>query len=259
MDDFSNHAELEHELLRFGLSRQEVKVYLCLLFSGSLLASTVARQVRINRSSVYGVLSSLAKRGFISCFDKNGVTYFTACRVSRFEDLCEERILQQRALQRRLSHFLSRFSGVKDAPADVRRKVYCFDGFEGVKSVYFDVISNKFPVYAFLNTPFPSSEWEFFYFQVFEKQRIERHVTLYSVVFGRENNNRIQFAQTVTAADWENLFPPCHLFVYGCRVAFIPFVMVEPGGFIFEDVYFSAAVCMSFKMIWKRYGGGDCP
>lgn len=55
-----------NELIRFGFSDKEARVYLALLEVELATVNEIAKRARINRSSTYVVLESLQKRGLVS-------------------------------------------------------------------------------------------------------------------------------------------------------------------------------------------------
>ena len=56
----------EQFLEEIGLSEKEAKIYLALLQVDSALISDLAEKTKINRTTVYPVLESLAKKGLVS-------------------------------------------------------------------------------------------------------------------------------------------------------------------------------------------------
>lgn len=56
---------LEDKLERLGLTQHDISVYLCVLRHKRILPSLIARDTGINRSTVYSVVKSLAKRGLV--------------------------------------------------------------------------------------------------------------------------------------------------------------------------------------------------
>src|SRR5581483_2129774 len=74
----SNNNVLAKQLIEFGLSQKEAKVYLALLELEVGSVSEVAKSANINRSSTYVVLSSLKKKGLISTSEDKKIQMFVA-------------------------------------------------------------------------------------------------------------------------------------------------------------------------------------
>ena len=65
-------------LKKAGFSEKEIDVYLALLAQGQAVASDIAEQASINRSTTYVILDALAKRGLVETINRGGVAMFTA-------------------------------------------------------------------------------------------------------------------------------------------------------------------------------------
>lgn len=70
--------DLEKVLESVGLTDKEAKIYLILLECGVSLASSISRLSGIKRTTVYMVLETLRKKGYVTSFVKAGVYYFKA-------------------------------------------------------------------------------------------------------------------------------------------------------------------------------------
>jgi len=61
---------------QLGLTRNEIRVYLCLLERGTSLVQTVAKQLQLPRTTVYSILDSLHGHNLVSKQKKRGVGVF---------------------------------------------------------------------------------------------------------------------------------------------------------------------------------------
>ncbi len=75
-------------LMRFGLSRQDAIVYLCLLRSGELSGYEVAKLTSISRSNVYSTLSGLVEHGAAYLIEGSTSKYVAV----PMEDFCDDHI-----------------------------------------------------------------------------------------------------------------------------------------------------------------------
>lgn len=66
------------QLSKIGLTPGEIKVYLALIKYGSQSKSPLASKANISSSKVYEIAGKLIKKGLISSFLKNNVTYYNA-------------------------------------------------------------------------------------------------------------------------------------------------------------------------------------
>ena len=70
--------ESKQLLKKAGFSEKEIEVYLALLAHGDAVASDIAEQAGINRSTTYVILDALTKRGLVETVSRSGVAMFTA-------------------------------------------------------------------------------------------------------------------------------------------------------------------------------------
>src|SRR5258705_13289394 len=66
------------QLIAFGLSDKEAKIYLALLELELATVHEVAKQSGINRSSAYVVLESLKRKGFVGISEDKNVRQYVA-------------------------------------------------------------------------------------------------------------------------------------------------------------------------------------
>lgn len=135
---------LHTKLQQFGFSDKEAKVYLALLEIGSAVASDIAKKSDIKRSTVYIILDTLAQRGLVSVTERQGVTLYNSTPP--------ERLIQH------LKSMANRYSGFADTAKELlpelksfgspsidtasTPKVKLFEGNEGVKTVYEDILTS---------------------------------------------------------------------------------------------------------------------
>ncbi len=63
------------QLMNFGLSRQEAKIYYLLLTEGAMSGYEAAKRAGLSRSNVYGALSGLAEKGAAYVMEEQSVRY----------------------------------------------------------------------------------------------------------------------------------------------------------------------------------------
>lgn len=69
---------IAEKLEKFGLSAKEAKVYVTVLELGTSVVSDIATKAKINRSTAYIILESLAKRSLITVSESKKVRLYTA-------------------------------------------------------------------------------------------------------------------------------------------------------------------------------------
>lgn len=75
-----------------GLSDEEVSIYLSLLRSGGAIASTVAKEVGMKRTSVYAVLKGLMQKGFVTMYYRKNKQLYYAEKPMRVANYFEKKL-----------------------------------------------------------------------------------------------------------------------------------------------------------------------
>ena len=127
--------ELVNELINLGLSPEESKVYISVLELGGSYASNIARKAQINRATCYHTLDNLLKKGFISSYTKGKVLWFNA-------ESPEKIIQAQKEKLERAKNLIPQLLSISNT-LTFKPKIRFFEGVEGVKVVFEDVLESK--------------------------------------------------------------------------------------------------------------------
>jgi sugar-specific transcriptional regulator TrmB len=138
-----------HTLIALGLTEKEAQVYLELLELGPQPASIVARRLELPRSTAKFLADILIKKQFASGIVKNHITHYTAKDPAALKQMLEvkrltelEKIDQQKL---ELEKILPALSLLGNSSANVP-KIRYFEGFEGIKAMYEEVIAINKPM-----------------------------------------------------------------------------------------------------------------
>ena len=85
-------------LQELGLNEIEVKVYLELIKSESLLASEISSKLNLHRTTSYYILQNLIKKGLVSYIIKSGKKYFIATNPQKLLEIEKEREIKIKSL-----------------------------------------------------------------------------------------------------------------------------------------------------------------
>ncbi|MBI2426702.1 MAG: helix-turn-helix domain-containing protein [Candidatus Kerfeldbacteria bacterium] len=75
-----------------GLSEQEARIYLALLKIGGSRASRVARETGLKRTTVYPILKSLSRKGFVTMYYRKSQQFYYAQKPARVAGLFERKL-----------------------------------------------------------------------------------------------------------------------------------------------------------------------
>jgi sugar-specific transcriptional regulator TrmB len=127
-------TNLAKNLELFGFDSREIKIYIFLLSNKDLPVYKIATEIGLPRTTVYKILESLRKQGFVSSWIKNGVKYFSAESPERLNDLIQKK---QEALKEAMPEMLSMFDSKSIYP-----KAKLYFGKEGVKHAFEMLLDN---------------------------------------------------------------------------------------------------------------------
>ena len=135
------NIDIQKALSDFGLSPEEIALYIALLELGSQPASVLAKQAGLKRGHTYNILTRLMERGVVQSHEKDGVKYFMGCAPASLLSMLERReedlertkamLLDSLPLLQKLSH-----------PLVLPPKVRLFQGVESMKEIYNDSLSH---------------------------------------------------------------------------------------------------------------------
>lgn len=137
-------------LQQYWLSEKEAKVYLTTLQLGSAPGSSIARNSGENRATVYTVLKELQKKWIANEVKKGNMTYFS---VITPELLLRELEDKYTSFKEKLPEFLVLAEKFGNKP-----KVQFFEGIEGVKKMYEDLLTSKTEILSFLGIEHSNKE-----------------------------------------------------------------------------------------------------
>lgn len=125
---------LQELLEKAGLTEKEALIYLSALELGPQTASTFAKKIQVNRSSVYTIIQGLLNKGLMCSFEKNGIYRFEAVPAERLLNYIDLRRQHFDECRSEIYELLPRFYSLA-SPLGSRPKVRYFEGLEGVKVV----------------------------------------------------------------------------------------------------------------------------
>lgn len=169
----------------FGLASVEVSVYQATLALGARPASTIARKAGLKRGHTYNVLQSLMEKGIVQEFLKNGVRHFTCSPPKTLLSIVDRRAEEIASQKERLLRVIPFLEQMRN-PLSSQPKVRFFQGVEGIKEIYEDMIRVPGqPIYAVTDIAY---SWTFVegeayeWLQNFISRRAERDVWWYGIM-----------------------------------------------------------------------------
>ena len=127
-----------------GLNEGEIKTFLFLIAHDvGMRASEIARRVKMNRTTLYGIVNSLLDKGLVSSAEKSGVLFFQAIQPHLLIDYLERTNDQQGKNIKKVNELVPAILRERNQEERYRPNIRFFDGTEGIKQVYEDLIRNN--------------------------------------------------------------------------------------------------------------------
>jgi HTH-type transcriptional regulator, sugar sensing transcriptional regulator len=123
----------------FGLTDVEVMVYKALLSLGSRPASAIAQKASLKRGQTYNVLQSLMDKGIVQEYVKNSVRHFTCSHPRTLLSILQHREDKLAVQKQKLLQVIPQLERLR-SPLSTQPKVRFFQGVEGIKEVFEDMI-----------------------------------------------------------------------------------------------------------------------
>lgn len=73
-----NMIEIQEALVSYGLKEKEAKVYLACLYNGASSTLRIARETKLPRTTIYGILSVLEQKNLINKIVQGKISRFVA-------------------------------------------------------------------------------------------------------------------------------------------------------------------------------------
>ncbi len=135
---YNNYNMLEKYLEDIGLTDKEATIYLALLQVDGTTALDLSKKTKINRSTVYVTIESLAKKGLVSETTIGKKTQFQAEPPERIGTYIERRKVQLTEQSNRLKDILPEIKSIQRESGE-RPVVKYFEGKEGILSMLEEV------------------------------------------------------------------------------------------------------------------------
>jgi sugar-specific transcriptional regulator TrmB len=126
--------QTEKQLQELGLEEKEAKTYLACLGLGEATAFSISQKSGIKRSTTYFVLDGLVERGLVFVRKTKKATFFGASNPKK---LLTQHRHKEKILQSLLPSLLASYK-ISDNTSNVQ----VFEGDEGVKQVYLEIIEH---------------------------------------------------------------------------------------------------------------------
>jgi predicted transcriptional regulator len=254
---------LAMRLKKTGLPEKAAIVYAHLLESGGAFPSNLAQKTRINRSTVYKILTDLSIKGLINEIQKGKKLYYQAERPAKLLRYARHQVDAAGDAYESVQKIFPELEGIYSLIPNKPRILY-FEGSEGVLSIYEDHVTEQKP-YEMLGIANTNEVLKFLgdtYFKKYRKMKERIGITTRGILpTGKESERyatdiygdvsektrpRIRFLPK------ENFPFKGEITVYGTnKVSVMNLDEKYATGIVIEDETFHGLMRTIFDLAWK--------
>jgi sugar-specific transcriptional regulator TrmB len=169
---------MANNLGSIGFTSGEEKVYVALLKIGSSSTGPIAREAGVSRSKLYEILEKLSKKGIVSHFKKNNVSYFQAAHPSRIMNYLQEKEEDIKNQKNDFEKKIPLFEQFLNQPK-IKQEAEVFEGMEGIKNVREVALNNmkSGETMLYFGNPASGHEYVLGYWDDWNERRIKKKIT----------------------------------------------------------------------------------
>ena len=245
---------MEQEIIKqLGLKEKEARLYSACLELGPSKAKDLSKLTDLNRGTIYDVARSLFKKGLLSSTQRKNTTYFVANNPRTYIQKIEENLNSAKKALPALELLLQSSS--------YRPKLRYFEGNEGIKNVYEEILNTKDKMIYCLSSPqemFGSVGADFM--REYVKRRARRHIHMKAINDPKGDVDDRKYSHSThsdakllreTKIGPENLRIPGMIEIYDNSVAMMS-TKKENFGFIIESEEFATLMKQMFEILWSQ-------
>src|SRR3989344_3029284 len=236
----------EQILKEYGLSDNEIKVYIASLSKGTSKVNEISKKAGLLRTTTYEVLKSLVEKGLVSYAIKSKVRYFEAADPNKLVRILEEK-------KEKIKSILPELEFLKQSVTE-KPTIEFYEGKEGLKTILDDIIKTQPKEMLQLGSA-KIFETLNFYFPHWIKRRVK------SKIYARILQENVQTIQELKKRDMLELreirFLPknfkinTHAQIYSNKVAIITLNKEELIGVVIENKDIVETQKSLFEELWK--------
>jgi HTH-type transcriptional regulator, sugar sensing transcriptional regulator len=246
---------LHKQLINFGLSDKEAKIYLALLELEAATVFETAKQSGINRSSAYVVLEALKKKGLVGISDDKKVRKYVASSPEILLQAARTAAKKQEEIKNGVELIIPELKalhkGTKRRPI-----VKVFEGENGAKEVYWDLFSTKNKELRTFANPVDIFKRVPDFAKAFDVERGKNSIKMYAI--NPANKETLELYKHVKpSAPAEYLLIPEEKFgfstdmgIYGDKISFIS--PNDNFGIIIESKQIADTLRNCFDLAWEE-------
>lgn len=239
----------EEPLKSFGLSENEVKVYLATLSLGTETADNISKKSRLLRTTTYEILKSLANKGLCSHVIKDKKRYF---EVADPETLI--RILEEK--KSKLNEILPELIKLKETTVE-KPIVEVYEGKEGLRTILDNLIRIENTEYKVIGNNGKFRDLlQNYYVESFINKRLKKNIFCKFIAEpGKETNalKKTDKQSIRTTKEIKELTNAnAEIFLYADKIAIFTLIKDQPIGITIQEKNINLLLNEMFNQLFKK-------
>ena len=254
---------LFNQIKKTGLSDKAALVYTALLQTGGAFPSKIAEITKLNRSTVYMVLTELCIKGLVNEIERSKKQYYQIEKPQKLSQLANEQVKKAFEISEYTKKILpeieENYLKVSDRP-----RVRYFADTQGILSIYEEqtAVEKPYEMLSITTTNAINALLPDKFYEEFRKKKAKIGITTRVILTDSEVNQ--EYVKTIYANLPEKIWPvirfvppPVDTFgseitIYGeDKVSIANFQKSNPTGVIIEDKALHVIMRMIFDLAWK--------
>lgn len=242
-------------LINLGLSKEEADIYMSLLNKGEQSAADLSKSTKVKRTYIYSVSASLIKKGLISQVKKGKTTVFNPMSPDKLLTLANDKKQKAEQAEQTLEAILPNLK-TKYEVIDNKPVVTYYEGIEGIKKVYKDILNTNEDILLFRSIyDDKNPEIDTIVLKQIEEQ-VKRGIKTRTItplekatkdIFLNFDESRL-VERHVIKSDHLNL--PAQIIIYGSKVALIS-LRKEIIVTLLDNQDISNTLRENFELVWE--------
>ncbi|MDO8517647.1 MAG: helix-turn-helix domain-containing protein [Nanoarchaeota archaeon] len=244
----------EEILLKIGLTKNEIKVYLMLLKNEPLLAGRIAKLTYLNRSHIYDILKSLIEKGLVSFIIKANRKYFKSASPERLSAYIEEKEGKIKEEKQIIQNLIPELLKIYTTHKDKKIEAYIYEGKKGIMTIFEDILKSDVKEWLAIASSGKAPQQLPFYLPHFHKKRIKSKINLKVLINddkeGKERGKELS-KMTLTQVKYlpSKFITPISIYIYNNKTAFI--IWNLPIALMIENKETTDSFRDHFEVLWK--------
>lgn len=233
-------------LEEYGLSENEIKIYIALLKAGESSVQTTAKNAELPRTTSYHILTALQQKGLVSFVIKEHIKYFQAISPNILKEMLNQK---KKYIEEALPELNAMISTLKQKP-----EVEIFEGTKGIKSILLDVLEEKNEIIHYGDIISLTKSLEYVFPQ-YINERVKRKIPIR--VIGKREKEHAELIKTASKEYRKFRFLPkdfifkTSIFIYKDKVAILNLQQEPYYGIVIINKDYNDTQKQVFELMWK--------